>query len=181
MWEYNHNPELYHFGIKGMKWGVRRYQNYDGSYTQRGLARYRKAQEDYDSAKERASQAKRNYKSGSGTRQQYKDAKREVTSKKEKLKGAYSKLKTDKLADQGKELYRKGKTITGNQKVSAIAQVGVIAGSRITQRLIASRTGNTSLANIAASTIGVGGTVVNAIIAGKNYRQNKRLRAYYGH
>lgn len=30
---------LAHFGIKGMKWGVRRYQNKDGSYTKQGLAR----------------------------------------------------------------------------------------------------------------------------------------------
>ena len=27
---------LMHYGVKGMKWGVRRYQNYDGSYTRKG-------------------------------------------------------------------------------------------------------------------------------------------------
>lgn len=32
--------ELYHHGILGQKWGVRRYQNYNGSYTQAGLKRY---------------------------------------------------------------------------------------------------------------------------------------------
>lgn len=29
--------ELYHWGIKAMKWGVRRHQNYDGSYTKAGM------------------------------------------------------------------------------------------------------------------------------------------------
>lgn len=32
--------ELKHFGIKGMKWGVRRYQNKDGSLTPAGKKRY---------------------------------------------------------------------------------------------------------------------------------------------
>lgn len=32
--------ELYHHGILGQKWGRRRYQNPDGSYTQAGRARY---------------------------------------------------------------------------------------------------------------------------------------------
>lgn len=36
------NGELYHHGTKGMKWGVRRYQNKDGSLTPAGKRRYNK-------------------------------------------------------------------------------------------------------------------------------------------
>lgn len=32
--------EFYHWGIKGMKWGVRRYQNKDGTLTKAGQRRY---------------------------------------------------------------------------------------------------------------------------------------------
>lgn len=35
-----HSDELYHYGIKGQKWGVRRFQNKNGEYTQAGLKRY---------------------------------------------------------------------------------------------------------------------------------------------
>lgn len=34
-----YQAELYHHGIKGQRWGVRRYQNPDGSYTSEGKAR----------------------------------------------------------------------------------------------------------------------------------------------
>ena len=44
--------ELAHYGIKGMKWGVRRYQNKDGSYTSAGLKRRRQTSSDYEETKD---------------------------------------------------------------------------------------------------------------------------------
>ena len=38
--DYLETRELYHWGIKGQKWGVRRYQNEDGTLTSAGKARY---------------------------------------------------------------------------------------------------------------------------------------------
>ena len=38
--EYYNNDYLMHYGVKGMKWGVRRYQNADGSLTPAGKKKY---------------------------------------------------------------------------------------------------------------------------------------------
>ena len=39
-WEHKKNCALHHSGIKGMKWGVRRYQNKDGTLTAAGKKHY---------------------------------------------------------------------------------------------------------------------------------------------
>lgn len=43
--------ELYHHGIQGMKWGVRRYQNKDGSLTPAGRKHYNKLYDKYEGQK----------------------------------------------------------------------------------------------------------------------------------
>lgn len=45
------NSELYHWGIKGQRWGVRRYQNEDGSLTEAGRERYGKRIYEYTKSK----------------------------------------------------------------------------------------------------------------------------------
>ena len=35
-----YNNQIWHWGILGMKWGVRRYQNKDGTLTEAGKKRY---------------------------------------------------------------------------------------------------------------------------------------------
>ena len=39
-WQDNYNQELYHYGIKGQKWGIRRFQKKDGTLTSEGKKRY---------------------------------------------------------------------------------------------------------------------------------------------
>lgn len=64
--------EIYHAGIKGMKWGVRRYQNADGSLTAAGKSRYYK-EADAAGYKDESYSGRR-YKSGKGGKKEGYDA-----------------------------------------------------------------------------------------------------------
>ena len=59
-----HNTYLAHHGVIGQKWGVRRYQNYDGTYTQKGMEHYRASKANYEEAKALKKMAKQGYKKG---------------------------------------------------------------------------------------------------------------------
>lgn len=165
MWRWNDGAmELYHWGIKGMKWGVRRYQNYDGTYTQRGLKRYQDAESRYTSAKSTyaANKTKMN--------------KASMKKAKKYLNKSYQQLKYDKMADQGKKYYQKGQTITGNSFKTSYMLAAMSIGTTAAAKAIES-TGHIKAANIVAS---AGGAAATGLAVYTIYK-NQRLLAYYSH
>ena len=70
--EYYRTDELYHHGIKGQKWGVRRFQNEDGTYTEAGLKRRNKVPRSTERAAKKDAKeyarAKMYYGEGAGNR-----------------------------------------------------------------------------------------------------------------
>lgn len=185
----NHSEEaLAHYGVLGMKWGVRRYQNADGSYTKRGLERYSKSQNKYNDANENLKRAKENARSGIGNRSEIRTARQAQTAAKKQLEKDYKQLKLDNLADQGRKLYASGRTITGGRIKLVGSEMAVMTVSKMANsvfatsgRAIITKYGAIPVSKIASSAIAIGGTAANAALAIQNARDNKRLRAYYAH
>ena len=106
MWQYQKTDELYHHGVLGMKWGVRRYQNKDGSLTARGKKRRQMSADEIEVNKLRK---KKSY--------ELSNAEIRKVNERKRLEAEYNKLNPGKLAA--------GVTaVTG-----AIAVIGKIGGA----------------------------------------------------
>lgn len=104
---YNYSDELQHHGVKGQRWGVRRYQNKDGSLTKAGKRRLQKIE-----AKD-SKWAKKNY--DKIYNKAYKSSKREMAD--------YVDDELSKSGKQGKHLineYNKKLAQVMNTKVNNI-------------------------------------------------------------
>ena len=147
---------LMHYGILGMKWGVRRFENEDGSYTKAGLERYRKAKAKYNET-------------GSAH-------------DKEVMKRAKKDLKYDVKADKGRVRYSKGERITADgdmERSRLVSQIGatMASGSAIMYRL--GMVNKKEFALVAVSSAAVSGAAyVDRMI--RTYGKDAQLRAFYG-
>lgn len=172
-----YNNELYHYGILGQKWGIRRYQNSDGSYTKAGLERYFSSKRSYDASKRDYLNNKGNY----ASKLDRKVAKHKVNKFKKQMNEDYKHLRLDKLADKGKKRYASGERILGNEAIrnfmASVSTIGYSAAVYGKQKGY--------ISDDTAKYIALGTTALNgAAIAKKIIDElgpNRELRAFYAH
>ena len=134
---------IYHFGVKGMKWGRRRFQNKDGSLTPAGRKRYSDGSSDSDSsgAKPPTMSIKRPGSSSS--------SKKKVSEMSDdELRGRINRMNMEKqYAQLTKELsgesssnakQNKGKSFVREISSRAVSNVLIPAGEEIGRQLVRS-------------------------------------------
>ncbi len=172
-----YSDELNHYGVLGQKWGIRRYQNYDGTYTQAGLKRYNKSKEAYE---KRRSEYKAIKKDRSSSSYDKKYAKAKMVEAKRQMNKDYKHLALDKKGDEGKILYAQGKRITSNAEITnMINKAGVFSGvgAEYAKRLGYLDSKSATIIQAAA----VGTIAVSNLKSFLDEIPNNKLRAYYSH
>lgn len=158
--------ELYHHGVKGQKWGVRNYQNEDGSYKPGAEGRYHESKDNYKTEKQKLSRLRdaqfardikydiwgRMTKNGRALRKDIKEQKRRVKDAKAVMKEnkknmykenvkKYSKEmdKANDYQEKADEEYRKAKSMYNDLGRTKIGRVITVMRGNKNSREIAAK------------------------------------------
>ena len=132
MWNYVYTDELYHWGVKGQKWGVRRYQNADGTLTAAG--KLRESKQKYKEERKAEKEAMKAQKRDEAV------SKLTETYKKKGYSDDVAKMKAEEQYVRKGEVATKriltGTTIGGAAVVAAAMLPTVYLGVKLTRTLI---------------------------------------------
>lgn len=124
---------LYHFGIKGMKWGIRRYQNKDGSLTAAGKKRYNEGEKP---SKEKTPSSASSNRSRSIS--ELSDTELRTRINRLNLEKQYRQLLSEGASSNTKQV-REGKSFANEVKDRAVRNVLLPAAEEIGRQIVRSK------------------------------------------
>lgn len=124
---------LCHFGIKGMKWGIRRFQNKNGSLTAAGKKRYQKGEQSSDEKTSPSSSSSR-----SKSISELSDTELRTRINRLNLEKQYRQLLSEGASDNTKQV-REGKSFANEIKDRAVKNVFLPAAEEIGRQIVRSK------------------------------------------
>ncbi len=132
---------LAHHGIKGQRWGVRRYQNEDGTLTSAGRKRYGSDVDINDVSRKNIAKIRKGeaYRRLDVARANNPSNKTRIADMQQRVRSAKKAERLARRIDKGAARAAKGETITGNDMRTAVAWGAAALGSKLLSHHLSKR------------------------------------------